>query len=64
MTAAGRRSNPLSREDAQQALWLELMALYIREARLLDERKLKGWPRSLHRRFPLPHATAISRAAP
>ena len=27
----------------QQALWLELMALYIREAWLLDERKLKEW---------------------
>ncbi len=28
---------------AQQALWLELMAFYIREAWLLDERKLEEW---------------------
>jgi 3-phenylpropionate/cinnamic acid dioxygenase small subunit len=28
---------------AQQALWLELMHFYIREAWLLDERKLKEW---------------------
>jgi 3-phenylpropionate/cinnamic acid dioxygenase small subunit len=28
---------------AQQALWLELMPLYIREAWLLDERRLKEW---------------------
>ena len=28
---------------AQQALWLELMQFYIREAWLLDERKLKEW---------------------
>ena len=27
----------------QQALWLELMQFYIREAWLLDERKLKEW---------------------
>src|SRR2546427_4223914 len=27
----------------QQALWLELMPFYIREAWLLDERKLKEW---------------------
>jgi 3-phenylpropionate/cinnamic acid dioxygenase small subunit len=27
----------------QQALWLELMQFYIREAWLLDERKLKDW---------------------
>ena len=27
----------------QQALWLELMGFYIREAWLLDERKLKEW---------------------
>ena len=28
---------------AQQALWLELMPFYIREAWLLDERKFKEW---------------------
>ena len=28
---------------AQQALWFELMQFYIREAWLLDERKLKDW---------------------
>ena len=28
---------------AQQALWLELMQFYIREAWLLDERKLEEW---------------------
>jgi 3-phenylpropionate/cinnamic acid dioxygenase small subunit len=28
---------------AQQVLWLELMQFYIREAWLLDERKLKEW---------------------
>jgi 3-phenylpropionate/cinnamic acid dioxygenase small subunit len=28
---------------AQQVLWLELMQFYIREAWLLDERKLKKW---------------------
>ncbi|HEV8247409.1 MAG TPA: 3-phenylpropionate/cinnamic acid dioxygenase subunit beta [Polyangiaceae bacterium] len=28
---------------AQQALWFELMQFYIREAWLLDERKLKEW---------------------
>jgi 3-phenylpropionate/cinnamic acid dioxygenase small subunit len=28
---------------AQQALWLELMQFYIREAWLLDERKLQEW---------------------
>jgi 3-phenylpropionate/cinnamic acid dioxygenase small subunit len=28
---------------AQQTLWLELMQFYIREAWLLDERKLKEW---------------------
>ena len=28
---------------AQQALWLELMHFYIREAWLLDERRLKEW---------------------
>ncbi len=27
----------------QQALWLELMPFYIREAWLLDERKLEAW---------------------
>ena len=27
----------------QQELWLELMPFYIREAWLLDERKLKEW---------------------
>jgi hypothetical protein len=27
----------------QQALWLDLMQFYIREAWLLDERKLKEW---------------------
>src|SRR5207253_5530445 len=27
----------------QQALWPELMPFYIREARLLDERKVKEW---------------------
>jgi 3-phenylpropionate/cinnamic acid dioxygenase small subunit len=30
---------------AQQALWLELMQFYIREAWLLDERKLEEWLR-------------------
>jgi 3-phenylpropionate/cinnamic acid dioxygenase small subunit len=28
---------------AQQALWLELMGFYIREAWLLDERRMKEW---------------------
>src|SRR5437763_14368498 len=28
---------------SQQALWFELMQFYIREAWLLDERKLKEW---------------------
>jgi hypothetical protein len=28
---------------AQQGLWLELMQFYIREAWLLDERRLKEW---------------------
>ena len=28
---------------AQQALWLDLMQFYIREAWLLDERKFKEW---------------------
>jgi 3-phenylpropionate/cinnamic acid dioxygenase small subunit len=27
----------------QQALWLDLMQFYIREAWLLDERRLKEW---------------------
>ncbi len=27
----------------QQALWLELLQFYIREAWLLDERKFKDW---------------------
>ena len=30
----------------QQALWLELMQFYIREAWLLDERKYEEWPTS------------------
>jgi 3-phenylpropionate/cinnamic acid dioxygenase small subunit len=30
-------------ETSQQALWFELMQFYIREAWLLDERKLKEW---------------------
>ena len=35
---------------AQQALWLELMQFYIREAWLLDERKFREWLAiSLHR---------------
>jgi 3-phenylpropionate/cinnamic acid dioxygenase small subunit len=29
--------------SAQQALWLELMQFYVREAWLLDERRLKEW---------------------
>ena len=34
---------PACNADAQQALWLELMPFYIREAWLLDERKFKEW---------------------
>ena len=34
---------PPPRLTAQQALWLELTQFYIREAWLLDERKLKEW---------------------
>ena len=30
-------------ETSQQALWFELMQFYIREAWLLDERKLREW---------------------
>src|SRR5260370_41520198 len=38
------RPAPRSRTlTAQQALWLELMPFYIREAWLLDERKLEEW---------------------
>jgi len=38
------REAPAARTLApQQALWLELMQFYIREAWLLDERKLKEW---------------------
>jgi 3-phenylpropionate/cinnamic acid dioxygenase small subunit len=45
-----KRARPASRTAArpvtltpQQALWLELMPFYIREAWLLDERKLEEW---------------------
>ena len=39
------RPAPRSRTlTAQQALWLELMPFYIREAWLLDERRLEEWP--------------------
>jgi 3-phenylpropionate/cinnamic acid dioxygenase small subunit len=34
---------PTMAVPSQQALWLELMQFYIREAWLLDERKLKEW---------------------
>src|SRR2546429_9531028 len=48
------RGDPMTAKDAkgaaspvtlsqQQALWLELMQFYIREAWLLDERKYKEW---------------------
>jgi 3-phenylpropionate/cinnamic acid dioxygenase small subunit len=43
---AARRARPRPRPAAlapAQALWLELMAFYIREAWLLDERKLDQW---------------------
>ena len=40
--AAKRASGP-GTVTAQQALWLELMPFYIREAWLLDERKFRKW---------------------
>ena len=48
MTAStrARPPEPAARSRSltpQQALWLELMPFYIREAWLLDERKLKEW---------------------
>jgi 3-phenylpropionate/cinnamic acid dioxygenase small subunit len=41
-THTGATASPVAL-TAQQALWLELMQFYIREAWLLDERKLKEW---------------------
>jgi 3-phenylpropionate/cinnamic acid dioxygenase small subunit len=41
--AAARPVATTTALTAQQALWLELMPFYIREAWLLDERKLKDW---------------------
>jgi 3-phenylpropionate/cinnamic acid dioxygenase small subunit len=38
-----RPPDPAASPAAQQALWFELMQFYIREAWLLDERKLKEW---------------------
>jgi 3-phenylpropionate/cinnamic acid dioxygenase small subunit len=38
-----RRGEPVVTLTTQQALWLELMQFYIREAWLLDERKLQEW---------------------
>ena len=44
MNTKPAREAPAARTLApQQALWLELMQFYIREAWLLDERKLKEW---------------------
>ncbi len=43
---ARRTARPEARTPAltpQQALWLELMQFYIREAWLLDERKFEEW---------------------
>jgi 3-phenylpropionate/cinnamic acid dioxygenase small subunit len=40
---ATKRGNGAVTLTAQQALWLELMPFYIREAWLLDERKFKEW---------------------
>jgi 3-phenylpropionate/cinnamic acid dioxygenase small subunit len=37
------KSAPAVTVTAQQALWLELMPFYIREAWLLDERQFKEW---------------------
>src|SRR5262249_60902484 len=48
-SAGGRPGKPPSAEAAsmtmnpRQALWLELMQFYIREAWLLDERKVTEW---------------------
>ena len=38
-----RAPEPVPPQAAQQALWFELMRFYIREAWLLDERKLDEW---------------------
>ena len=38
-----RPAEPTVALTPQQALWLELMQFYIREAWLLDERKFKEW---------------------
>jgi 3-phenylpropionate/cinnamic acid dioxygenase small subunit len=38
-----KRAEAMVAPAAQQALWLELMQFYIREAWLLDERKLEEW---------------------
>jgi 3-phenylpropionate/cinnamic acid dioxygenase small subunit len=40
---ATKRGSAAVTLTAQQALWLELMPFYIREAWLLDERKFKEW---------------------
>jgi 3-phenylpropionate/cinnamic acid dioxygenase small subunit len=40
---AARPAPPAGRLAPAQALWLELMAFYIREAWLLDERRLTEW---------------------
>ena len=40
--AASPAAHPVAL-TAQQALWFELMGFYIREAWLLDERRLKEW---------------------
>ena len=49
---------------AQQALWLELMQFYIREAWLLDERKLEEWLDLFTDRCSLLHAAPQERPAP
>ena len=40
---ATKRAAGLTGVTAAQALWLELMPFYIREAWLLDERRFKEW---------------------
>jgi 3-phenylpropionate/cinnamic acid dioxygenase small subunit len=44
MSVTAQRAKSIGSPPApQQALWLELMPFYIREAWLLDERKFKEW---------------------
>ena len=38
-----KRARTVAKPSAGQALWLELMPFYIREAWLLDERRFKEW---------------------